>query len=72
MRADGKLLAQQRLQRGAHEQWTAKKRLELVVAHPSQVALTLNGQSISPQAITHQGRLVITHQGVTPLSDGGL
>lgn len=72
VRADGKLLAQQRLQRGAHEQWTAKKRLELVVAHPAQVALTLNGQSISPQAITHQGRLVITHQGIAPLSDDGL
>jgi hypothetical protein len=72
VRADGKLLAQQRLQRGAHEQWTAKKRLELVVAHPAQVTLTLNGQSISPQAITHQGRLVITHQGIAPLSDGDL
>lgn len=72
VRADGKLLAQQRLPRGAHEQWTAKKRLELVVAHPAQVTLTLNGQSISPQAITHQGRLVITHQGIAPLSDGDL
>ena len=72
VRADGKLLAQQRLQRGAHEQWTAKKRLEVVVAHPAQVALTLNGASISPQAITHQGRLIITHQGISPLSDGEL
>ena len=72
VRADGKLLAQQRLQRGAREQWTAKKRLEVVIAHPAQVAMTLNGQSISPQAITHQGRLVITHQSITALSDDAL
>lgn len=69
VRADGKLLAQQRLQRGAHERWTAKKRLELVIAHPAQVDLTLNGQSINPSAIAHRGRLVITHQGIIPLSD---
>lgn len=69
VRADGKLLAQQRLPRGAHETWTAKKRLELVIAHPAQVALSLNGQSISPAAIAHQGRLAITHQGITALPD---
>lgn len=69
VRADGKLLAQQRLQRGAHETWTAKKRLELVIAHPAQAALSLNGQSIGPAAIAHQGRLVITHQGITALPD---
>ena len=44
VRADGKLLTQQRLQRGANERWTAKKRLELVIAQPAQVDLTLNGQ----------------------------
>ena len=69
VRADGKLLTQQRLQRGANERWTAKKRLELVIAQPAQVDLTLNGQSISPSAIAHRGRLVITHQGISPLSD---
>lgn len=69
VRADGKLVAQQRLQRGAHERWVAKKRLEVVVSKPSQVDLVLNGQSISPFAIAHQGRLAITHRGVTRLPD---
>jgi cytoskeletal protein RodZ len=72
IRADGKLLAQQRLPRGARERWTAKKRLELVVAHPAQVTLTLNGEPITSSAITHNGRLVITQQGVAPLSDENL
>lgn len=67
VRADGKLVTQQRLQRGATEHWTAKKKLELVVAKPSQVELVLNGQSISPFAVAHEGRLIITHYGVTKL-----
>jgi len=67
VRADGKLLTQQWLKRGAHERWSAKKRLELVVSKPSQVELSLNGQSISSFAIAHRGRLVITHQGITAL-----
>jgi cytoskeleton protein RodZ len=67
VRADGKLLTQQRLQRGAKERWTAKKTLELIISKPSQVELTLNGQSISPFAIAHQGRVLITHHGVTKL-----
>lgn len=69
IRADGKLLTQQRLARGANEHWTAKKQFEIVVSKPSQVELTLNGQSISPFAIAHRGRLLITHRGVTPLPD---
>ena len=69
VRADGKLVAQQRLQRGAKEQWSAKKRLELIIAKPSQVELLLNGRTISPFAIAHQGRLAITHRGVTRLPD---
>ena len=67
--ADGKLLAQQRLPRGVQERWTAKKRFHLIVAKPSQVELTLNNQSISPFAIAYQGRLAITHRGVTKLPD---
>lgn len=67
IRADGKLVTQQRLQRGAQERWTAKKKLEVVVAKPSQIDLELNGQSISPFAIAHEGRLMITHYGVTRL-----
>ena len=68
LRADGKLIAQQRLQRGANERWTAKKQFELVVSKPSQVELTLNGQPISPFAIAHRGRLLITHRGIAPLA----
>jgi cytoskeleton protein RodZ len=67
VRADGKLLTQRRLPRGANEQWVAKKRFELIVANPSQVELTLNGQPISSFAIAHNGRLKITHAGVIPL-----
>jgi len=70
VRADGKLLAQQRLQRGASERWTAKKQFELIVSQPSQVELTLNGHPISPFAVAHRGRLLITHRGVIKLPDG--
>jgi cytoskeleton protein RodZ len=69
VRADGKLLSQQRLPRGAKEVWKAKKQLELVIAKPLQVDVTLNGQPIGPLAVTHQGRLLITHDGVKPLPD---
>ena len=69
VKADGKLLTQQRLPRGANERWSAKKRFEVIVAKPSQVELTLNGQAISPFALAHQGRLLITHNGVTRLPD---
>ena len=67
VRADGKLLTQQRLSRGAQERWTAKKQLELVVSQPSQVDILLNGQPISSFAIAHRGRLLITHHGITKL-----
>jgi len=69
VRADGKLVTEQKLARGAKEQWTAKKRLEVIVAKPSQVDLLLNGQSITPFAIAHRGRLAITHQGVAELPE---
>ena len=69
IRADGKLLAQQRLPRGTTERWTAKKVFQLIVANPSEVQLTLNGQSITNLLQTHQGRLMITHHGVTRLPD---
>ena len=69
--ADGKLLTQQRLERGAQERWTAKKRFEVIVSKPSQVELVLNGQTISPFAIAHRGRLLITHRGVTKLPEAG-
>ena len=69
VRADGKLLIQQKLPRGAHERWTAKKQFEVIVSKPSQVELLLNGQPISPFAIAHRGRVLITHQGVTGLPE---
>lgn len=67
--ADGKLLSQQRLPRGAKEKWTAKKQFQLIIAKPSQVDVTLNGQSISPFTIAHQGRVLITHNGVARLPE---
>jgi len=69
VRADGKLLIQQRLQRGAKERWVAKKQLEVIIANPSQVDVQLNGEPISSFAIAHQGRLMITHHGITRLPD---
>jgi hypothetical protein len=69
VRADGKLLTQQRLQRGANERWMAKKQFELIIAKPSQVELTLNGQPISPFLLANRGRLLITHQGITRLPE---
>ena len=67
VKADGKLLSQQRLLRGADEQWTARRRFEVVIAQPSMVEVTLNGQPISSVAIAHRGRLLITHQGIAAL-----
>jgi cytoskeletal protein RodZ len=67
--ADGKLLTQQRLSRGANERWTAKKQFELIISKPTQVDITLNGQPISPFAVAHKGRVLITHRGVTRLPE---
>jgi cytoskeletal protein RodZ len=68
VRADGKLLSQQRLTRGAKERWQAAERLELVIAKPGLVSLSLNGQPIEPFAIAHRGRLLITRRGIGPLA----
>ena len=56
VRADGKLLTQQRLGRGAEERWTAKQQFEVIISKPSQVELILNGQPLSSFAIAHRGR----------------
>ncbi len=69
VRADGKLLLQQRLARGASGHWTANKQFEVIVSKPSQVELTLNGQSIDALVIAHEGRLLITHRGIAKLPD---
>ncbi len=70
VRSDGKLLAQQRLPRGAQERWSAARQLELIVGDPGHVELTLNGTSISPFVLAHQGRVLVTHRGIQPLADG--
>ncbi len=67
VRADGKLLSQQHLERGTKELWVGKKSIEVVVAKPSQVEVSLNGKSITSAAIQYDGRLLITHQGVSHL-----
>ncbi len=69
VKADGHLLAQQQLQAGTKELWKAHKSFELIVAKPAQVDVLLNGHSISPFAMAHQGRLIITHSSVKPLPD---
>jgi cytoskeleton protein RodZ len=69
VKADGKLMTQRRLQRGAKEHWSAKKVFELIIANPSDVEVTLNGQAISSLALAHKGRLLITHRGVSPLTE---
>lgn len=67
--ADGRLVAQRPLRAGDHETWRARRRFELVVGAPSRVEIVLNGQSISPFAMAHQGRLTITHQRIGPLDE---
>lgn len=69
VRADGQLVSQQRLERGAKETWVAKKSLDIIVAKPSQVELSLNGQSINAIAIQNEGRLAISHKGIAKLAD---
>ncbi len=66
--ADGHLLAQEQLAAGTKEKWTARKRFDVVVAKPAQVEILLNGHSISPFAMAHQGRLSITHSSIKPLA----
>jgi len=66
---DGKLLSQQQLKAGATESWKAKRRFEVIIAKPSHVDVLLNGQSISPLAMAHHGRFVITHQQITQLAE---
>jgi hypothetical protein len=69
VKADGQLLTQQQLRGGSQECWRARRRFELIVAAPSQVEVSLNGQPISPLAMAHHGRLLITHSSIKPLSE---
>ncbi len=67
--ADGRLVAQQQLHPGDQELWRARRRFELIVGVPSRVEILLNGQSISPFAMAHQGRLTITRQSIRALDE---
>jgi len=67
--ADGRLLAQRPLRAGDQETWRARRRFELVVGAPARVEIVLNGHSISPFVMAHQGRLTITHQRIGPLDE---
>jgi cytoskeletal protein RodZ len=69
VKADGRLLAQQQLVAGSQETWKARRQLQVIVSTPAQVEVWLNGQSISPLAMAHAGRLDITHQRIKPLED---
>ncbi|MBI2885294.1 MAG: helix-turn-helix domain-containing protein [Candidatus Omnitrophica bacterium] len=68
VKADGKLVAQRQLTPGTQELWKANRRFELVLGSPSHTDVLINGHSISPMAMAHDGRLVITHQRVQPLA----
>ncbi len=67
LRADGKLLWEQRLMRGVQQRWHADRKFELELAKPTQVDVLLNGQPINAYALTYGGRLLITHRGVVQL-----
>lgn len=67
VQGDGRLLAQQELIAGSQESWKAKHAFEVIVAKPFHVDILLNGQSISPLLLAHQGRLLITRRAISAL-----
>ncbi len=69
VKADGNLITQQKLAAGAQEAWKAHRRFDVVIGAPAKVEVLLNGQSISPLAIAHRGRLSITRSGIAALED---
>jgi hypothetical protein len=69
VKADGNLVAQQKLVAGAQETWKAHRRFDVVIGAPAKVEVLLNGQSISPLAMAHRGRLAITRSGITALEE---
>ena len=69
VKADGNLITQQKLAAGAQETWKARRRFEVVIGNPANVDVLLNGQSISPLAVAHHGRLTIMHSGITSLDE---
>ena len=69
VKSDGNLVAQQKLAVGAKETWKANRRFDVVIGAPAKVEVLLNGQSISPLAMAHRGRLAITRSGITALEE---
>ena len=69
VKSDGNLVAQQKLVAGARETWKAHRRFDVVIGAPAKVEVLLNGQSISPLAMAHRGRLAITRSGITALEE---
>lgn len=69
VKSDGNLVAQQKLTAGAKETWSARRRFDVVIGSPAKVDVSLNGQSISPLAVAHRGRLAITRSGITALEE---
>ncbi|MBI4322664.1 MAG: helix-turn-helix domain-containing protein [Candidatus Omnitrophica bacterium] len=69
VKADGTLVAQQKLAAGAQEAWKADRRFDVVIGAPAKVEVLLNGRSISPLAMAHRGRLAITHSGIAALKE---
>jgi hypothetical protein len=69
VKSDGNLVAQQKLIAGAQETWKAHRRFDVVIGAPAKVEVLLNGQSISPLAMAHRGRLAITRSGITALEE---
>lgn len=67
VQGDSRLLAQQELVAGSQESWKAKRVFEVIVARPFHVDILLNGQSISPLLLAHQGRLLITRRAISAL-----
>ncbi|MBI4353973.1 MAG: helix-turn-helix domain-containing protein [Candidatus Omnitrophica bacterium] len=64
---DGRLLTQREVSAGTQETWKAKRQVKLIVAKPFHVDILLNGQSISPLLLAHQGRLLIQHRSISAL-----
>lgn len=63
--SDGKLLVQQKLETGDYEHWKADKSFRVVVAKPAAVEVELNQIGITSALIGYQGRIEISHQGIS-------
>jgi cytoskeletal protein RodZ len=62
--ADGKVVFQTILKRGATETWTAKQSIEIWTGNSSNMVLALNGNSLGSPGKGVVKKLTITHDGV--------